>query len=91
MNSNDAWLKLKTPALEVNELAKWWCVPSRLVVPHLESIDGAVQIGRRWRVPLAEMPVEYLHYAGHVVINSVKPSETLQQSRNVLPASSDLT
>lgn len=54
------WMRLKTEPLNQTELARWFGMSRKYIRPVIESIEGTVQVGTRWRIPLAEMPISYL-------------------------------
>lgn len=56
---------VKTEPLTVKELVDWFEISPRRIGSFLKSI-GSEKIGRRWRVPLQEMPPGYLLKAGMI-------------------------
>lgn len=65
------WLSVtKTAPMELSELADWFNISTRRVKEFVCTIDGAVEVGRRWRIPVREMPPSYLLDAGLIVPQS---------------------
>jgi hypothetical protein len=81
----------KTKPLSVQELAGWFDMSRRRITVFVKSIDGAEKLGRRWRVPIREMPIEYLIDVGVVSPNCHKLSVRGHSCRepNLSPADDD--
>ncbi|MDG1897244.1 MAG: hypothetical protein P8J37_20295 [Fuerstiella sp.] len=63
---------LKTKPLSLQELGNWFDISPRHIGPLLRKV-GAERIGRRWRVPVREMPPEYLLDVGLVIPSKATP------------------
>lgn len=79
MNTESELLyRIKTKPMELRELADWFEISPRRIADFVRSIPGAVEIGRRWRIPVAEMPPEYLIDVGLIAPQPAKLGQTLQ-------------
>ena len=73
-NTLPGWFaEIKTKPLSHTELSGWFDISTRHVGELLGSIDGVEKIGRRWRVPVREMPPGYLLKEGLIVPMQTKP------------------
>jgi hypothetical protein len=75
-NEDSVPVWLRTAPLTHQELGAWFGISPRYVGELLGSIDGVEKVGRRWRVPVREMPPAYLLSIGLII-----PSRTLDDIR----------
>lgn len=82
MNPQDRpdWLSVaKTHSMETNELAMWFEVSERRITERLKEIDGAEKCGRRWRIPVCEMPIRYLLDVGLIIPQTIESDKLGQR------------